>query len=257
MTMHFPSSTVHDALIISDLHLGSTICRAEEILQFLQSIDAGVIRTKELVLNGDVFDSMDFRRLRRRHWKILSTLRKLSNTIRIVWVCGNHDGPAEVISHLLGVEVMDEHAIHSGRERMLVLHGHTFDDFIDDHPFITAIADTLYRALQVLDRSHAIARRAKYGSKTFLRCSEKVRDGAAAYARKCGYSAVVCGHTHHPAAERAHGIAYFNSGCWTERPCTLVSVHEGTILLRTIDDLMQGPSSRFESTVKMDMEMAA
>ena len=52
-----------------------------------------------------MFDSIDFRRLSKNHWKVLSLIRKLSDQIDIIWLYGNHDGSAEIISHLLGVTV--------------------------------------------------------------------------------------------------------------------------------------------------------
>ena len=237
-TLFFRSGDVYDALIISDLHLGARVCRAAELLALLKAIEGELIHTRSLVLNGDVFDSIDFRRLRRQHWNILSTFRRLSKHTRIVWVCGNHDGPAEVVSHLLGVDVADEHVVHSAGERMLVLHGHTFDDFIDEHPVMTLFADGIYRLLQLIDRSHGVARRAKYGSKTFLRCVEKVRDGATAYAAMRGFRAVSCGHTHHASVEEANGVRYYNSGCWTERPCTLLTVMNGNTQLHTFESFL-------------------
>ena len=99
---------VHDAVIISDTHLGSDNCEARQLTRFLESILDGELLTQRLILNGDVFDSIDFRRLKKHHWKVLSLLRKLSDRIEISWINGNHDGPAEIISHLLGVEVRDE-----------------------------------------------------------------------------------------------------------------------------------------------------
>src|SRR5262249_53287788 len=122
-----------DAIIISDLHLGSEPCRAKALLQFLSRILEGEFPARELILNGDVFDSHDFRRLKKSHWKVLSLIRKLSKRIEVTWIEGNHDGPADSISHLLGVEVEEQKIIASGERRMLVLHGHTFDKFITDH----------------------------------------------------------------------------------------------------------------------------
>src|SRR5215212_9253236 len=49
-----------DAVVISDLHLGSDNCQAKEAAAFLQLILDGDIRTRRLVINGDVFDSIDF-----------------------------------------------------------------------------------------------------------------------------------------------------------------------------------------------------
>src|SRR3954454_2031305 len=117
---------MHDAVILSDLHLGSSNCQAKSLCRFLEDIVQGRIVTNTLILNGDVFDSIDFRRLTRNHWKVLSLLRKLSDHVEIVWLAGNHDGSAEIISHLLGVTVQDEYELPSGGQRLLILHGHVF-----------------------------------------------------------------------------------------------------------------------------------
>lgn len=133
------------------MHLGSEICCAKELTEFLEKIE----KTDRLILNGDVFDSHDFRRLRKSHWKVLSLLRKLSDDIETVWVAGNHDGPAEIISHLLGTTVTDEYVFESGDKKILCLHGHQFDDFIDNHPFLTWFGDFVYQGLQKVDSSQA------------------------------------------------------------------------------------------------------
>src|SRR5438128_1025061 len=98
-----------DAVILSDLHLGSDNCQARRVCRMLERIVEGELVTARLILNGDVFDSIDFRRLNKAHWKVLSLLRKLSDQVEIIWLCGNHDGSAEIVSHLLGVTVMDDH----------------------------------------------------------------------------------------------------------------------------------------------------
>ena len=127
-----------DAIVISDIHLGSDNCEAKALVHFLESIRDQKILTQKLILNGDVFDSIDFRRLRKQHWKVLSTLRKLSDEIEILWINGNHDGPAEIISHLIGIDVRDEVILDSSDQT--------------DHAPYTAIAsmslssDTLSRA---------------------------------------------------------------------------------------------------------------
>jgi UDP-2,3-diacylglucosamine pyrophosphatase LpxH len=228
---------VLDALVISDIHLGTDTCEARRLTQFLERVRRGDLATRRLILNGDVFDSIDFRRLTKHHWKVLSLVRKLSDEVETVWVNGNHDGPADVVSPLLGVEVRDEAVVESGGRRVLVLHGHRFDDFIDRYPLTSRAADWAYRALQRLDRSHVVARRAKRSSKTFLRCVRKVRDGAVAYARRRGFDAVCCGHTHVAAADDGgDDVGYFNSGCWTERPCHYLTIAGGAVRLHPLAD---------------------
>jgi UDP-2,3-diacylglucosamine pyrophosphatase LpxH len=227
------NTNVLDAVILSDIHLGSSVSQAKHLVEFLHGITVGKFSTKEIVLNGDVFDSIDFRRLDKHHWKVLSLIRKLSDKVKITWVSGNHDGPAEIVSHLLGVDVINEYSIESGGRRVLILHGHSFDDFIDNHPFITWLADITYRCLQYLDPSHRLPRKAKHNSKTFLRCMRKIKQYSIEYAGAMGYEAVCCGHTHHPEADITGDVHYYNSGSWTEYPSTYLTIHDGVINLET------------------------
>ena len=225
-----------DALVISDTHLGSDNCQARQLVRFLEDVRSGVLATRRLILNGDVFDSIDFRRLRKQHWKVLSLVRKLADGVETVWINGNHDGPAELVSHLLGVTVRDEVVVGSGGRKVLLLHGHRFDEFLDRYPLTSRLADGAYRFLQWIDQSHTVARQAKRSSKTFLRCAGKVAGRAVEYARKRGVDVVCCGHTHLPTADIDGPVEYFNSGCWTERPCHYLAVADGVVELRPYHD---------------------
>lgn len=223
---------MNDAIIISDIHLGSSVCQAEFLHDFLQKINQGEIATHQLILNGDVFNSMDLRRLKKNHWRILSDIRSISDHVHTVWIGGNHDGPVDQISHLLGVDVANEYEFMSGGYKMLALHGDRFDKFITKHPILTAIADTIYAGLQYIDKSFATARQAKRASKTFLRCSERIEKEAIELAEKKGAQFVFCGHTHMEVAHPKYdGISYYNSGCWTELPCSYLQVCEGKVSL--------------------------
>jgi UDP-2,3-diacylglucosamine pyrophosphatase LpxH len=219
--------------ILSDLHLGSDNCQADDLIDFLQKLHAGRRKDERLILNGDLFDSIDFRRLRKKHWKVLSLLRNIAEDHAVTWIHGNHDGPAEIVSHLLGVEVRDECVLVSEGRRILVLHGHQFDDFIDDHPIMTWLADRCYRLLQRLDGNHQIARKAKRSSKLFLRCAEKIQRRSRDYAESRDCDAVCCGHTHLAVAVERDAVSYYNSGCWTERPCHYLAVENGEIRVIT------------------------
>ena len=220
-----------DAVLISDVHLGSENCQAKRLGELLERVADGDLTTARLILNGDVFDSIDFRRLKKSHWKILSLIRKLSDQVEITWLCGNHDGSAEIVSHLLGVAVRDDVIVESGGRRILILHGHVFDEFIDNHRVLTWLADSVYGFLQWIDRTHYFAKLAKRGSKTFLRCAMKIEERSTEAARRRDCSAVCCGHTHVAAAHEDQPVAYYNSGCWTELPCTYLTVHDGVIRL--------------------------
>lgn len=223
---------MYDALVISDIHLGSDVCCAKQLLRFLELLGAKEVLSKRLILNGDVFDSHDFRRLKKNHWKILSLLRKLSDDIEIVWLRGNHDGPSELLSHLLGVSVADEYLFCSGDERVLLFHGDMFDDFLNAHPVVTWIADVFYGLFQKIDKSSNLCRWVKSQSKTYLRCAEKIEKKAIQYARKQNASVVCCGHVHKAECSHHDGVNYYNSGTWTESPCTYLAVMAGSVELR-------------------------
>ncbi len=193
------------------------------------------IKARELILNGDVLDSLDCRRLKRTHWDVLSAIRDLSKKVGVIWVRGNHDGPAETLSHLLGVEVVDEYVFETGGKKCLVIHGDRFDSWIEEHPVLTAVADTAYGVLQGIDPTHGLAKQVKHASKTFLRICDAVKQGACKYAYKLGVDIVCCGHTHFAEVERdKRNILYANSGCWTERPCSYLVVRNGKVKLKRV-----------------------
>ncbi len=123
------SSAVYDTLILSDLHLGSDMSRADEARRMLRQR-----RFRRLILLGDIFSDLNFGRLTKQHWRFLSYIRKLSNPkrqVEVVWVEGNHDhGLTDVMSHLVGIKVYQEYVWEYGGLRHLAIHGHQFDRFV-------------------------------------------------------------------------------------------------------------------------------
>lgn len=212
-----------DAVVISDLHLGSFVCRADRLEEFLKTLP----KTKRLILNGDVLDSTSAR-LKKHHWGVLSLLRKLSDQLELVWVEGNHDRDAGLIAGLVGASFVPEYLFPSGNKKVLCCHGDQWDDFIRERPLVTGLAVGAYGLLRLFGRKVAIA--VKQNSKMFLRCCDKVRFGAVAYAQN---AIVLCGHTHLP--ESHPDVGYFNSGCWTETPHYL-TVSDGHVNLHEYHD---------------------
>lgn len=220
--------------MISDIHLGSQVCRAKQLCELLKSVETGVLPTKRLIINGDLFDDWDFRKLKKSHWKVLSHIRKVAGIADVVWIRGNHDGPAEVISHLIGVDFLEEYSLSSGGRKILFLHGDRFDNFIAKRPVLTKLADNFYRLVQRIDRSFYLAKLLKRGSKTFLRCAEKIRDRAVLYAEKRGFDVVVCSHVHME-EEYTNGVVfYYNTGCWTDSPSSFVTVVNGSLSIHSV-----------------------
>jgi UDP-2,3-diacylglucosamine pyrophosphatase LpxH len=224
---------MNEYVIVSDIHLGSDVCQSKKFKDFLDTI-----QTQNLIINGDLFDSWDFRKLRKDHWKVLKKLRQLSDTTNIVWIRGNHDGSAEMVGHLIGVDFVDEYIFTSGENKILVLHGDIFDNFISKYPRLTKFADIIYRFIQRFDKYHSTqyyySNWAKRSSKTYTRCSEQIAQRAIEYARSLKCDAVICGHTHSLLTILDREVQYVNSGCWTEIPCCYLSVNNGDIKVNLI-----------------------
>jgi UDP-2,3-diacylglucosamine pyrophosphatase LpxH len=128
-----------DTLIVSDVHLGTVLSRPEALLAVLKSFTF-----RRLILLGDIFDTLDFRRLPRAHWHLLTYIRMLCHPeqqIEVVWVEGNHDHLLSMVTRsFLGVPILKRYEWLFGGQRFLALHGHQFDTFIHRHPVITDIA---------------------------------------------------------------------------------------------------------------------
>lgn len=221
---------IYDAIVISDLHLGSDICQARLLEEFLEW---AVVHSRELIINGDIFDDLNFKRLNKRHFACLRIIRKNSDRedFRLVWVRGNHDGPADIISHIVGVEILDEYVLRNGKLELLILHGDQFDTIITDYKLLTDVCCGLFYFIQKL-MPHQAARWIRKITKRFQRNSQLIERRATEYARGKGFKAVTCGHTHLPLTSVVDGVSYVNSGTWTDPPpCPFVSIRGSDIRL--------------------------
>jgi UDP-2,3-diacylglucosamine pyrophosphatase LpxH len=225
-------SQVYDFLILSDLHLGSEISRASEALDLLRSV-----KFRRLILLGDIFCDLNFRRLKKEHWQFLSFIRKLSNPkrhVQVIWVEGNHDhGLSEVMSHLVGIPVYREYFWQSTNARNVAIHGHQFDNFvIKNHMLMNGIASSVYLLIQKLSsKGIVVARLLDRLNTCWQRLTPKVADGALAYARSRGATRIFCGHTHEALTAVQNGISYYNAGSWTHNRCTYVAATGQEVLI--------------------------
>jgi len=221
-----------DTVIISDLHLGSDVSRAADALDLLRSIEF-----RRLILLGDIFADLNFRRLTKEHWKFLGYIRKLSNPkhgVEVVWVEGNHDlGLTEVMSHLVGIPVYQEYEWDYAGKRHLAIHGHQFDSFVIKNMKVSHWGQLIYLWLQKIDsRNQRFARYLDRLNTRWLRLSAQVAQGALSYAKQGKAERIFCGHTHVPLQMNNEGVEYFNSGAWVDRCCTYVTIDEEGVRIR-------------------------
>jgi UDP-2,3-diacylglucosamine pyrophosphatase LpxH len=228
-------------LILSDLHLGSRNCHAPEVLDVLGRLDFD-----RLILNGDTINNVNLRKLTPAHWSVVDRLRKLAQTRELILLRGNHDyehpvsangngngkapgfGPHDVLPALLGVPMREDYRLDIGGRPYLVLHGDRFDPTLN-YPLLTDMADWCYQLSQKINKK--LAKWLKKGSKRWGGILEWVRSQSAAYARREGFTGVVTGHTHFADDTHVGDIHYVNSGCWTEPPCTYVTVEAERVQL--------------------------
>src|SRR6516164_1110997 len=171
---------VYDTLILSDLHLGSEMSRARDAIRVLKEN-----RFRRLILLGDIFADLNFRRLTKEHWKLLGYIRKLSNPkrdIEVVWVEGNHDhGLSQVMSHLVGIRVYREYVWEFSGIRHLAVHGHQFDRFLTHNGVLSNFLSALHLGIQKFSfgKKRMIGFLERFDT-AYLRLSEKVASGALA-----------------------------------------------------------------------------
>ena len=235
-------SETYDTLLLSDVHLGSEMSRAQNALDVLQSE-----RYRRLILLGDIFSDLNFRRLTSEHWKFLSCIRKLSNPkrkIEVVWVEGNHDhGLAPLMSHLVGVPVYQRYVWEYQGKRHLAIHGHQFDRFVSRNLLISRVGEQIYYRIQKIDSQTKWFSRCLDRMNThWLRLSDKVAQGAIAYARQGACERVFCGHTHAALSLMGDGIDYYNTGSWVDTRATYITIGEQGV---HIEEYPGGPDHRY------------
>jgi UDP-2,3-diacylglucosamine pyrophosphatase LpxH len=225
-----PQEPLYDCLVISDLHLGSDVCQARLLEEFLEWASA---HTRTLVINGDIFDDLNFKRLSKRHFACLKVIRRNTDRddFQVIWIRGNHDGPADIISHIVGVRILDEYVYENGRIRLLIFHGDQFDHFITRYRWITAAACKLFYGIQKWF-PHRASRWIRRVSKKWQRNSQLVQRTAIEYARQKDCRHVTCGHTHLPLTAVEGEVTYFNTGTWTDlAPCPFLTVRGNVVRL--------------------------
>lgn len=217
-----------DTLLVSDVHLGSEVSRARDALDLIQSLSY-----RRLILLGDIFSDLNFRRLTGDHWKFLSSIRKLSNPkrkVEVVWVEGNHDfGLSNVMSHLVGVPVYQRYVWNYQGKRHLAIHGHQFDNFMKRNPFWVHVGNFFYR--DVIPKlgepaSRKLQRYIDRCTTNWGRMTPRIMNGAIAYAKAGGVDRVFCGHTHQTLHVERDGVSYFNTGSWIDSRATYITVNE-------------------------------
>lgn len=231
-------------IIISDLHIGSLACKADQLLAFLKKVES-----KKLILNGDIIDGW---RLKRRWYfpqSHLLLIRKFlsiaKRDVEVVYVSGNHD---EFIRKFHGydidignVRVVNEHVHIINGKKFLVVHGDWYDVVTRYHAWIAKLGDHAYE-LSVWVNDHFNKLRILLGMRywslsRFLKNKVKgavkfifaFEHTAVESAKQRQYDGVICGHIHSPNLMVEKGIVYVNAGDWVETCSWIGETEDGKL----------------------------
>ena len=226
------------ALFLSDIHLGTSGCQAEPLLDFLDRYHAD-----QIYLVGDIIDA--WRLQSRWHWPrshdavVAALLARAQSGARVLYLPGNHDAFLRTWlgASLAGIDIVEK-AIHEAADgqRYLVLHRDQFDLVATRARWLAVIGDVAYRmALRgnaVLDRSRGKHRLFRWSPSAWAKL--KVREVVnlishyeqlvVGEALRHDVQGVICGHIHHAVMHDEFGIRYINTGDWVES-CTAVVEH--------------------------------
>ncbi len=257
--------------VISDVHLGTYGCHAQELNYYLKSIDPEL-----LIINGDFIDIWQLSKsyFPASHTKVLQRIMKmLSNGTRVVYLTGNHDELLRRYSgmQLGGLSIEDKLLIDIDGQQHWFFHGDVFDVSMQHSKWLAKLGGQGYDLLILINRgvNHLL----QWMGRERISLSKKVKDSvkgavkfisnfeqtAAAIAIDNGYHYVVCGHIHEPAMREivtSHGaVRYLNSGDWIENltsleynngAWTLVRYHDLHLNQEQEEDLQEGSLSMMQ-----------
>ena len=221
-----------DILVISDLHLGTYGSEADEVLAYLDTINAN-----KIVINGDFVDIMLFNKRfwPSSHMKVIKYfLDLISQGKEIYYVTGNHD---ELMRKFLNFKIqnfkiVNQIVLDTAKGKFWIFHGDVFDFSIQTQ-WLTKLAGFLYdymiifnswinkKIMRPLGRKRLnFSKTIKSNVKTAVQYFANFEMKAAEVAQKNGYKYVVCGHIHTPKIEsfniNGEEVIYMNSGDWLE-----------------------------------------
>ena len=257
------------SIFISDVHLGTKDCKAEQLNNFLKHNTC-----ETLYLVGDIIDAWKIKQNKWR-WKQSHTnvvrriLGHAKRGTKVVYIIGNHDEflrPYLQYGLGFGMVEMTNQCEHIGADgkHYLVTHGDLFDGITRLAPWLSILGDKAYDfILSINNRFNWILHRMGIGyfslSSFLKRKVKKAVDfmfqfekNLAAHCKKKGFDGVICGHIHHAEIKEIDGVTYMNDGDWVESLTALVEHHDGRWEIVTwtqesdnvVDDIDSGTPKR-------------
>ena len=231
-----------ELVVISDVHLGTYGARANELIQYLKSIQPEI-----LVLNGDIIDIWQFskRYFPESHMQVVKCITSmLSKGSKVYYVTGNHD---EMLRKFKGFtlgnfQIVNKLVLPLSTGKAWIFHGDVFDTTMKHSKWVAKLGGKGYDLLilintcinwisQRLGRGKvSLSKKVKDSVKGVIKYVNNFEETAAEIAIENGYQYVVCGHIHQPQireiSTKKGSTTYLNSGDWVENSTSL-EYHEG------------------------------
>lgn len=221
-----------DIAVISDVHLGTYGCHADELLTYLNSI-----APKKLILNGDIVDIWQFskRYFPKSHLKIIKKIINMaSKGTEVIYITGNHDELLRRFSDtkMGNFSIVDKLILDLNGQKAWFFHGDVFDLSIQNAKWLARLGGYGYDFLILMNRwvnwcldkmgkeKYSLSSKIKQSVKSAVKHIQDFEETAADLAIENGYDYVVCGHIHQTKKEIFETpkgrTTYLNSGDWVE-----------------------------------------
>lgn len=259
-----------DIVVISDVHLGTYGCRAQELLVYLNSI-----RPEHLILNGDFIDVWQPKKkqLPQLHTLIIQHIFKLAQEgTKVYYITGNHDDWLRQYADFSAgnIHLRNQLSLRLKDKEYWIFHGDVFDLSVQYAPLKTKFSSKGYDYSIKLNRFVNNFRtklgKSKMSLSKFIKSrvgeAEKFvadfEDKAMALAAEQGYDYVICGHIHQPQM-KAKAIAgkqviYLNSGDWMEN-LTALEYQWGNWSIYRYDENDYEPDEKIVQAVKEEEQI--
>lgn len=223
--------------VLSDVHLGSYACHAEELLTYLSSIDP-----KILILNGDLFDAKKMRNnyFPPSHLKVIKKIFTIASKGTVIhFITGNRDEPFRKIDgiYMGAIKVSNRLTLKLNGKNTLFFHGDIFDFSFRHSHWILNFGGIGFDVLLKLSKLKTKTLRLfgkknkpfenpelEFGERDPVQIA-RFEHNVAKMAIEQHYDHVVCGHSHSPnkqvIATRKGECLYLNSGDWVEHMTAL------------------------------------
>ena len=231
-----------DVVVMSDLHLGTYGCHAQEIVNYLKSIHPQI-----LVLNGDIIDIWQFnkRYFPIAHMQVIKEIMNLlSKGTRVIYITGNHDEVLRRYSDMTmgNFQLTDKVVMEINGKMTWIFHGDVFDattkgsaKFLaklggHGYDLLILINSFINWCLKAMGREKmSFSKKVKNSVKKAVSWINDFEQTAAELAIEKKYDYVICGHIHQPQkreVETKDGkVVYLNSGDWIENLTALEYEH--------------------------------